>query len=408
MDNSYSPAPPEVAAIRMLVKTLAAQLGASVMTPAIIEAFTTTPRHLFLDRYRMMWDATWYTRSCGNIKEHLARIYRDEPLITVVDENGNFASSVSQPTIVARFMALLDLKPGQKILEIGSGSGWMVALMSRIAGPAGRVYGVELIPELVDASRTSLRRLEIENCTIELGDGGANCFPGVKFDRVVFTAALSDLPVWIYDRVDSSGTVVAPFNIKESVHVACRLRREGTYFRSDANMRAFFVPMKGRLSAAEMPDARQLPFMDGFGGEAACGTGFLRSQEDRRLSEEEIQCFRAYLVLTDVMAFVARSSATTNALSFGPYVFGIYDSTARSLAVVEGAEFRCYGNMKALHRLERALQSWFALGCPKPWDFALIVARPDDAALTSANTVLRMADSAFGWTPPIRRYCNDA
>lgn len=128
--------------------------------------------------------------------------YEDIPLPTMKDQ------TTSQPYTIALMLSLLDIKKGQKVLEIGSGSGYALALISHIVGEKGRVFGVELINELAKKSRRTLS--EFKNIKVFHRNGSNGLPEFVPFDRILISAALRDTPERIFSQLTKRGIIVFP------------------------------------------------------------------------------------------------------------------------------------------------------------------------------------------------------
>jgi protein-L-isoaspartate(D-aspartate) O-methyltransferase len=117
----------------------------------------------------------------------------------------------SQPRTVADMLRLLDLRPGQKVLDVGAGSGWTTALLAHLVGPTGSVLGVELEPELVRFGAANLARTgrpwaSIRSATPEvLGDPA-----GAPYDRILVSAAPDELPTALVDQLGDDAVMVIP------------------------------------------------------------------------------------------------------------------------------------------------------------------------------------------------------
>lgn len=117
----------------------------------------------------------------------------------------------SQPSTVAAMVRLLDVRPGQRVLDVGSGSGWTTALLGELVGPGGRVLGVERVPELVVAAREALARLDLPWVQVRTAEAGVLGAPGeAPFDRVLVSAMAEDLPTELVDQLADGGTMVIP------------------------------------------------------------------------------------------------------------------------------------------------------------------------------------------------------
>lgn len=113
--------------------------------------------------------------------------------------------TISQPYTIAMMLSLLDLKKGQKILEVGSGCGYVLALISKIT--KGKVFGIEIIKELVAKSR---KNLEEYNIKIYKRDGSKGLLEESPFDRIIISAACKEIPKTLISQLKNNGIIVAP------------------------------------------------------------------------------------------------------------------------------------------------------------------------------------------------------
>jgi protein-L-isoaspartate(D-aspartate) O-methyltransferase len=117
----------------------------------------------------------------------------------------------SQPRTVANMLRLLDVREGDRVLDVGSGSGWTTALLAWLTGPAGSVRGVEIVPELVETGAAHLRGTGRTWASIEQADPSARGLPGRgPFDRVLVSAAARTLPEELLDQLREGGRMVVP------------------------------------------------------------------------------------------------------------------------------------------------------------------------------------------------------
>ena len=121
----------------------------------------------------------------------------------------------SQPRIVRRMLELLEVVPGDRVLDVGTGSGWTTALLAHLVGPRGRVYGVERLPALVELGRRHLAGDEVAALRSRVSVQAAR--PGVlglpehaPFDRILVSAAARELPEPLVAQLASGGVMVAP------------------------------------------------------------------------------------------------------------------------------------------------------------------------------------------------------
>jgi len=131
-----------------------------------------------------------------------------------------YGQTISQPMVVAFMIEKLEPKPGDKILDIGSGSGWTSALLSYIAGEKGKVFAIEIIPELKEFGEKNAAKYDFIKKGITkfiLGDGGQGYEKEAPFDRILASAAAEKIPEAWKKQLKIGGRIVAP--VKEAIVV---------------------------------------------------------------------------------------------------------------------------------------------------------------------------------------------
>lgn len=118
-----------------------------------------------------------------------------------------YGQTISQPSTIAFMLDLLEVGAGQKILEVGSGSGYVTALLGRMVKD-GRIYGVEIIPELVEKSQNNLK--EINNTEIRQASTHLGLITEAPFDRILVSASAEKLPEELLDQLSDNGVMVCP------------------------------------------------------------------------------------------------------------------------------------------------------------------------------------------------------
>jgi protein-L-isoaspartate(D-aspartate) O-methyltransferase len=185
----------------------------------VLAAMRQVPRHLFVDA-----------------KER-AQAYEDHPLPIA----GN--QTISQPYIVALMTELADLTAGEKVLEIGTGSGYQSAVLSRLAK---EVYSIEIVPDLARESAERLRELGYSNITVKEGDGYRGWPAHAPFDAILVTAAPDRIPQPLLDQLAPGGRMVIPVGSFFQELKVLSKDKNGKITEKDI-LPVRFVPMTGEI-----------------------------------------------------------------------------------------------------------------------------------------------------------------
>jgi len=189
-----------------------------IRDPRVLAAMRAVPRHLFIPPP--------YDRAA----------YEDNPLPI------GSGQTISQPFIVALMTELLDLKPSDRVLEIGAGSGYQAAVLAQIAMT---VITIERVPAVAALARKNLEGLTITNVEIHEGDGTLGYPEKAPFDAIMVTAATPEVPEPLMSQLDEGGRLVAPVGSREVQELIKVVRVKGTFQRSyHGGVR--FVPLIGR------------------------------------------------------------------------------------------------------------------------------------------------------------------
>jgi protein-L-isoaspartate(D-aspartate) O-methyltransferase len=148
--------------------------------------------------------------------------------------------TISQPYIVAYMTEAAEVAPGEKVLEVGTGSGYQAAVLSRLAG---EVYSVEIIPELAAGASKLLGELGYRNVRVRAGNGYEGWAEHAPFDAVVVTAAPEEVPRALVEQLAVGGKMVVPVGKGEQEMVVITKTAAGVVERRTIPVR--FVPMTG-------------------------------------------------------------------------------------------------------------------------------------------------------------------
>jgi protein-L-isoaspartate(D-aspartate) O-methyltransferase len=148
--------------------------------------------------------------------------------------------TISQPSTVAFMLELLEPQEGDKILDVGSGSGWTTTLLAQIVGPTGRVFGLELVPELVKFGSGNLGKYGFPHAEIRQASGALGLEGEAPFDRILVSAAGEKMPQELIDQIKVGGRMVIPIQ-----NAVWRVdRTSGTEVSKEEFSGFVFVPLK--------------------------------------------------------------------------------------------------------------------------------------------------------------------
>ena len=184
-------------------------------------AFRNIPRHEFI------------------LSSELDRAYYNEPLPIMKNQ------TISQPGVVSRMSEWLDVKDGQNILEIGTGSGWQTAILSCLVG-TGIVHSIEIHPELEKFARKNLEKFCLDNVNVILGDGSMGYPKESPYDRIIITAACTEIPLPLLDQLSDNGLIIAPVGDTSQSLVLLKKTSKGIIeIKNESNY--VFVPLLGKF-----------------------------------------------------------------------------------------------------------------------------------------------------------------
>jgi protein-L-isoaspartate(D-aspartate) O-methyltransferase len=199
---------------RRLIEELQAK---GIRDLTVLRAFDDVPRHLFVP----------------SGVQH--RAYEDAPLPI------GHGQTISQPWVHAKYLELLALTGRERVLEIGTGSGFQSALLTKLAG---QVFSIERIPALADEARAALKACGIEHVIQRVGDGTLGWKEHAPYDAILVGAASPDVPAPLLDQLALGGQLLVPVGGRDE-QVLVRVRRTETGFERTRLDAMRFVPLIG-------------------------------------------------------------------------------------------------------------------------------------------------------------------
>jgi len=178
-----------VAAIKVIAEHLAAEVGKTALQDRVLQALAKVPRHEFVPI------------------EVQPYAYLNRPLPI------GFDKTISQPLMVAVMTDLLELKPDDVVLEIGTGLGYQAAVLAELAG---RIYSVEIIDELAQRAVQRLKREGYTNIEVRVGNGYSGWPEQAPFDKIIVTAAPDLIPPPLINQLKAGGRMVIPVGLPDA------------------------------------------------------------------------------------------------------------------------------------------------------------------------------------------------
>ncbi len=204
-----------------LVKYLEA--GGFIRSKEIAEAFRSVPRHMFV------------------LEEYLDMAYDDIAIPTINK------STISQPSTVATMLELLHPMKGNKILEIGTGSGFQSCLLSKIVGDNGRIVTIEIDPVVDKFAVDNIRAQRSNNIRALVGDGSIGFIDEAPYDGIIYTAAAPEVPKQMLVQLKTNGRIVAPVGTQVTQTLKVIEKTSETRSREKDFGIFAFVPLRGQL-----------------------------------------------------------------------------------------------------------------------------------------------------------------
>ena len=372
------------------------------ISPQIIEAFYSTPRHQFVNRYRNRGDETWIDVTQDNLEQHLSTLYADRPLVLFGSDRDFEArsgeahvSTISQPSFVLYLINILGVKPGDTVFELGAASGWNSALISKLVGPTGRVVTAEIIPELADTAEQRLKDLGIENVTVVKGDAGYGCPEYAPYDCAMFTAGAFDLPRNIQDQIKVGGKILFVLKNKSGTDNLILLQKQANHFVSKFSEPCGFVPMTGDFHLKEMEEQSLEDLL-----------------QQLKISSDVVDRRQYWFGSGGKKNFLWRTAALRSFLSLYDHCFwgvtsqnrddrGFAWSDGSGLAYAVAGELISYGVPSVADSLVSRIKDWVNIGMPTASNLDLKVVPSDiEVEPMRGEWICKRNEATFVWSLP--------
>jgi protein-L-isoaspartate(D-aspartate) O-methyltransferase len=333
------------------------------------EAFLTVPRELFVPAF-----------AAGH---RLEDVYRDEVIVTKLDERGLPICSSSQPIIRDSMLDRLRLEPELSVLEIGAGTGYNAALLKTLVGPRGRVVTIDVDPELARNARRALRQGGFA-VRVVCGDGRVGYPRGAPYDRIVATVGTDSVPRAWRDQLVEGGLLELPLRLERGEQLVATFRRDGERLESVAVVAGGFMPLRGSslpqpplllASESHLSGAAQTPLvqLQGAGLQALSPTARRRLLA-LALGRARRIPLRGALPRGPLRLHLSLALPDRRIVESPPIGVGAVGPGGRSLALADTAygdptlpptrHLLAWGGLEAESYLLRTVERWRAAGCP--------------------------------------------
>lgn len=216
--------------LKMVETTIEAR---DITAPHVLEAMRTVPRHLFVP------------------PDFIEAAYEDHPLPI------GYGQTISQPYIVAWMTELLELKPGEKVLEVGTGSGYQAAVLAELEDV--EVYTIEIVLELAEIATDRLDELGYSDVKVMQGDGYYGWPEYAPFDAIIVTAAPDHVPAPLVEQLTEGGRLVIPIGPPGGYQTLWKFVKEGGDVTAYSMGGVIFVPFTGEGIKGESPSNEPAP-----------------------------------------------------------------------------------------------------------------------------------------------------
>jgi protein-L-isoaspartate(D-aspartate) O-methyltransferase len=236
-------------------------IGSGIQNPDVIRSIRNTPRHRFV-----------------------ALKFRKEAYFDMALPIGS-GQTISSPFIVAYMTESLEPQPTDKVLEIGTGSGYQAAILSPLVRD---VYTIEIVDSLARRARRTLRQLKYTNVHVKIGDGFQGWSEHAPFDKIIVTCSPEDVPLPLIDQLKEGGRMVIPVGERYQQTLCLMSKQDGQLIQDELRP-TLFVPMTGTAEARRrtQPDPLQPRVINGSFEEKLTDSGLIPGWYYQRQSQRE-------------------------------------------------------------------------------------------------------------------------
>lgn len=305
-------------------------------------------------------------------KEYLEQIYRDQSLVTKIDERNWPVSSSSQPSVMAEMLEALDVHPGQRILEIGTGTGYNAALLAQLTGDPACVVTIEYDAELAENARKALEQVVGSGVTVITDDGFRGWEQGAPYDRVIATASVPTLPTAWIEQLQVGGKLV--MHLQGTLNASGFLIVEKTLDGIDSHFLAqcwHFMPLVTEQLSMSQPSIAKL-------AQQPCLESFVLPKGHLFPDQLFDMTFRWFLQWRIPGCKISKQRQTQRATGMIITTISFIDTRRAGLVRLQQGKAESwngnvYGSANLWQEIRQAYEDFHALGEPHSQDYHLTI-----------------------------------
>jgi len=296
----------------------------------------------------------------------------------------------------------LNIKQGQKILEIGTASGWNAALMAKLVGEKGHIHSIDIISDLVNRAKAKFKALGISNVTLSDGDGASTEYKEI-FDRIMFTVGSYDIPISMHKQLKDGGFLLMVLKNKSLIDNLILLKKNQNYLESIESSPCRFVPLKGAYAMNELDPVNldELPIWKRLKTKVVVEKPFWWGSKGNyiRFPNLKIRGITSFLGIVEPSFEIFTNHEND-------LFFGLIDEQNSSMVIWKNDTLTGYGNNIAFDKIMTAFEQYLKFGMPDFTCFNLKVFPAEEQVETTKNSwLIKRKDSQFLWSLGARHKC---
>lgn len=331
-----------------------------IKTKKIEAAFRKVPREIFLPNFK------------------LNEVYTDGSVITKMIGVEPISSSTA-PSLMASMIEILEVKPNQKILEIGTGTGYNAAILAEVTGKQKNIFSVDIDQNTVNEAIYNLNKAGYKNINIKCNDGRLGFVDQKNFDRIIFTASVRKIPKKVIDQLKTGGILVLPLWVNGTQITPSLVKQKNGQLISKKIVIGGFMDLRKKTMIQIINSVTKKELDKGL---IICSEhqkifdynktlALLKSKPEiidlklKNVTVPRAGNFYRFLAINEKKSVELFIEKPTKELSIGDSAAGIIDINKKSACLIlENNQIQKYGSDFALNKLKKLYTKWINLNQP--------------------------------------------